>query len=230
MKFRGLPLNIKERKSYIAESETLSDRLLYALEILKVTQATLARSLNVKPQAINFLCKSKTRKSQLTYEIADALGISADWLANGVGYMRSEEDPQYQLISSQTIVPIVSTAELKNLFKKNVNFKEYSASTKGLMTDANTGQNGFAIELTDKSMYPRFDIGTILIFNSDKSPKINEFVLTYVLDIDDIIFRQLEIIDGVMSLRPLNSSIYKNVFLSENDSIIGTLTEARWQI
>lgn len=209
--------------------ETLSDRLLYALEVLKVTQAELARKIDVKPQAINYLCKSKTKKSQLTYDIADALGISGEWLASGTGYMNPEDDPQYKLLSAQNRVPVVTYNQVKLYCRKHIRSFDNESVLEWLLTTANSGENGFAVKIQDKSMYPRFELGTTVIINPDKKPSDKEFVLAYICSIDDIIIRQLEFNNKTIILKPINTAMYKQLTLEKDDQIIGTLVEARWQ-
>ncbi|MEO8401578.1 MAG: LexA family transcriptional regulator [Gammaproteobacteria bacterium] len=211
--------------------ETLSDRLVLALEMLNITQADLARKIQVKPQAINYLCKNKTKKSQLTYDIAEALNISGEWLANGVGLMNPEDDPHYKLINAQNRVPILAPNQVKpGLQEHFLSLKSNENISNWLLTTANTGKNGFAIIVQDKSMYPRFDQGTIIVVNPEKQHKDREFVLAYISSIDDVIFRQVEFHnDGSVILYPINTAMYKQITLEKNDQIIGALVEARWQ-
>lgn len=210
---------------------TLSDRLIHALELLGVTQAELARKLQVKPQAINFLCKNQTKKSALSYQIAEVLNISSEWLAHGVGPVKYEDDPQYKLVSLQKRIPIVTYEQLIKFCKKHLHTLESDNELDWILTTSNIGEQGYAFKLIDKSMYPRFEQGTIVIMNTERLPNHQDFVLAYIDSTEDIVFRQLEIDNNKEKiLHPINIAMYKPINITNEDKIIGTLVEARWQI
>lgn len=212
--------------------ETLSERLIFALQELKVSQAELARKLKVKPQVVNFLCKSKTLKSKLTYDIADILGVSGEWLARGSGSLKENEKPDIKLINAHNKVPILDKLCLRKMINANIFSFTYEErdGVDFLLTVTDVGTKGFAIKQCDKSMYPRFDEDTMLIINSDKYPKHHEFALVYIESINDIILRQINYEESNIILNPLNHNMFKEINLSKVDLIIGTLVEARWQI
>lgn len=209
--------------------KTLSERLSYALEKLNVTQAELARKIKIKPQAIHYLCNSKSKKSGFTYEIADALGINSLWLACGEGIMKIEDDPTIQLINSQKKIPLLEFNSIKNWIHNQQGEEIFAKIHKEyILTDANIKTNGFGFRLQDKSMYPRFDQNTIFIINPERAPKNNDFVLIYLKEMDDIIFRQLGIKDKNYLLNPINVKMYNTLIKSEEDLILGVMVEARW--
>lgn len=210
--------------------ETLSDRLLHALNALNITQAHLARKINVKPQAINYLCKNKTKKSQLTYDIAEALGINGEWLAHGVGYMHHGDDPQYKLYREQNRVPLLTNQQIKQFSVKKFQSFPDEAKLKWMLTSSNSGKKGFAMIMQDKSMYPRLDQGTSIIINQEQEAKNKDFVLAYINSIEDLILRQIEFHKEQIILKPLNTSFYKKITLQKEDAIVGVLVEARWQM
>jgi ribosome-binding protein aMBF1 (putative translation factor) len=72
------------------EVNTLSDRLSHALVTLEISQAELARRINVKRQAVQYICTNALTKSKFAYDIAEALGINVSWLITGAGEMQSE--------------------------------------------------------------------------------------------------------------------------------------------
>lgn len=206
---------------------TLSERLVYILTQLGITKAELARKIKVTPQTIQYLCTSRAKKSNFTFEIADALGISPTWLSSGEGPIKFEDNENVQLIDSFSKIPILNRSEVFSWLHGN-NLE--STSNEWVLTNSLIGEKGFAIRLNDKSMYPRLDQNTIIILNTDKIPKNKEFVLAYIKSIDDIIFRQYEIQDESEYLVPLNTSLFKIIPLEKDDKILGVMVEARWQL
>lgn len=213
------------------ELRTLSARLVHAINVLGVTQAELARRIGVKPQAIHYLCSSHSKKSSFTYEIADALNINSLWLGSGEGSMQLADDPETQLINSQLRTPILDWKQIKGLVNtKKWDADIFSSAKEYLLTNSSIGDHGFAFRLLDKSMYPRFDQDTIIIVNSNKTPKNNDFVVTYLKETDDVVFRQYEMENNVVLLKPTNTSMYKIIEKNNNDLILGVMVEARWQV
>lgn len=210
---------------------TLSARLVYAINALGITQAELARRIGVKPQAIHYLCNSNSKKSRFTYEIADALQINSLWLGSGEGSMKFKEDPNTQLISSQKRTPVLNWKQIKQLTGEAKEVSNILSSAKEwILTSSDIGENGFAFRLHDKSIYPRFDQDTIIIVNPKRSPKNRDFVIVYLKETDDIIFRQYEFDSTTILLKPINVTMYKVIEKQKDDVILGVMVEARWQV
>ena len=209
---------------------TLSARLLHVIHVLGITQADLARRIGVKPQAIHYLCTSNSKKSSFTYEIADALKINSLWLGSGEGEMLLEDSPSENLINSQKKAPILDWRQLKKLVGDEDTKNIRGSANEWLLTNSDIGENGFAFRLNDKSIYPRFDQDTIIIANPFRAPKNKDFVLVYLKETDDIVFRQYEIENNIILLKPINTTMYKVIEKEKNDVILGVMVEARWQV
>ncbi len=78
----------------IVVTNSYTERLLWAMNELPLSQGRpvvgqteLARAVAVKPQSIQYLCdaRNQAKGSRQTPAIARYLGVSADWLATGVG-------------------------------------------------------------------------------------------------------------------------------------------------
>lgn len=207
---------------------TLSSRLLFALNTLGVTQAELSRMIGIKPQAIHYLCNSKSTKSRFTYEIADALKINSLWLATGMGAMLLKEEADVELPESPRRVPILDWKQIETIALQGHQITNIpNQADDWVITNSDVGQHGFAFRLPDMSMYPRFDHDTIVIINPSKKPKNKDFVLAY-LEMGGVIFRQYTCEDNQTLLNPINTAMYKIINTSMNDSIIGVMVEARW--
>jgi SOS-response transcriptional repressor LexA len=207
---------------------TLSERLVHALNLLGVTKAELSRRIGVKPQAIHYLCTSNSKKSSFTYEIADALKINSLWLGSGDGSMLLEENQEEELVKSQKRTPVIDWRQVKQLISDEAS-NIISSSKEWLLTSLNLGENGFAFRLHDRSIYPRFDQDTLIIINPNREPKNKDFVVAYLKEADDIVFRQYEIENNIVYLKPINTSMYKIIEKKNEDVILGVMVEARWQ-
>jgi transcriptional regulator with XRE-family HTH domain len=90
--------------------ETFAKRLRKAREHARFSQAALARALELKPQAIQYLenDKNNARGSRHTNAIAQLCRVDATWLASGHGTMLpsksqivAQDQADYQSISSE---------------------------------------------------------------------------------------------------------------------------------
>lgn len=77
---------------------TLADRLTAAMERAGINQADLARACGVKPPSVHgwLSGKSKFLRGENLLKAADALGVSQQWLAMGVGPMVEGERTRSQ--------------------------------------------------------------------------------------------------------------------------------------
>lgn len=192
----------------------LSSRLNHALEVTGISQAELARMIGVKPQTIHYLCSTQAESSKFTFEIANALGISFQWLAVGEGDIRiMNKQPQ---ITTKLKIRTYTIEELHTKLKTK--------------SDTFNLEYPFEMHQQDQSMWPRFPQGTILVFDQKTPIKNGSFILVYSQNINDFLFRELVEQGSKKILVPFNSSIFKEVPLQEPDIILGTLTEARWRI
>ena len=55
------------------------------------------------------------------------------------------------------------------------------------------------------------------------------FVIVYLKEADDIVFRQYVVENNTVLLKPINTAMYKVLQKEEEDVILGVMVEARWQ-
>lgn len=213
-----------------SKNETLSERIVLALTQLNISQTELARRIGVSQQAIQHICKNKLNYSKFTFEIASALNINIVWLATGEGSMILSNDPYYRLYTSQKKIPILSEEIILDLYQNNFQNIGNAEANNWILSDACNNDQCFAFLLKDKSMFPRFDQNSIIVVNPCIQNTNSNFVVAYIESANSFVFRQL-IMDGTQKiLRPINSTIYKSITLTDNDKIIGTVCETRWKI
>lgn len=203
---------------------TLSERLSYALKYTKVSQSELARRIGIKQQAIQYLCASNATKSKFTYEIADALDIRSDWLAQGKGSMLEQSDPTRELAEKQVRIPVLTKEALLPSHHKQKEFPQ-----QWVLVEQHYSEGAFAIEVYDKSMFPLFDQETLIILDPNKEPVDQSFCLVFITSCHDIVFRKLIKSEDATILQPINTEFYNPVPLRSDDIILGTMCEAKWK-
>ena len=123
-------------------------------------------------------------------------------------------------------VPLLAWNEVDKWIEDQSNFdknREY------VITDAETGKNGFALQVKDASMDPVFPLNTILIVNSKKQARDRSFVIIIISKQPEIIFRQLLINAGDYYLKSLSPDFekFKMTCMSENDRLLGVIVQAK---
>jgi SOS-response transcriptional repressor LexA len=201
--------------------ENLSTRLTDALHYLGVSQSELARRIGVKPQVIQYLCVNNATKSKFAFNIADALGIHANWLIAGQGQMLDKI-----LTKNLTKIPLIDWADIDNwITAKNSPLKivEY------INTEIDTSEKYYALRMPDNSMSPRFEAGTLLIIDPLASAQENDFVIVITRFSPTPILRQLVKKYDKLFLIPNNSALYKELEVTAEDKICGVLRQTFYE-
>ncbi|MDF1760460.1 MAG: LexA family transcriptional regulator [Coxiellaceae bacterium] len=204
--------------------DTLSKRLKVAMQNQKITQASLARTLNINPAAIQYLLASNAKSSRFTFELAHALDVNASWLASGVGPISHNEDPHHQLTKEHVAISLLDIYQItdwKSNTLQNTDIKNWILSTK------EKAKYEFAFTMPDSSMFPQIPKNTTIIANLNTDPRDQQFVLADIADHDELIFRQLSVRNNTNELIPFNENLYKTIKLQPSDKIIATACEVR---
>lgn len=205
----------------------LSSRLKFALKILNISQTELARRINVKPQVIQYLCASQSQKSKFAFEIAEALNIDFAWLATGKGIAPEKSE----LVKNENSIPLLSFEQIKE-WKLAGKKMDLSKINSWISMDEEVNSNSFAVEINDRAMAPRFDLYTIIIIEPINTIILEQncYILVYLVQEDFIIFRQYALVNNNKCLIAINKNLHKDIFLKENDLILGVCKEARWSV
>lgn len=71
--------------------KTFAERLNAAMDAAGISQGKLAAIIGVSQPAVQKMTSGKTQGSKKIIEIASALGVRAEWLADGSGIMRDDD-------------------------------------------------------------------------------------------------------------------------------------------
>lgn len=122
-------------------------------------------------------------------------------------------------------VPLLAWEQITPWLAPNPSF----AATDSVQVDVELAAGSFAAIVDDTAMEPQFPSGTMLIVDSQKTPKDRSFVIASLGDSHKVIFRQL-LTDGIHRyLRPLNPdfSQFGMITLTDSDKVVGVVLQAR---
>lgn len=210
--------------------DSLTERLNYVLSITGTKKSDLAKSINVKPQIIQFLCSSNTKSSRFTFEIATALGVNTLWLATGEGEIFTANDPEKQFLNTYRKVPIYTIESLTDTIRKklpinDILFEKYFP----LET---TSKDQFIIKMPDTSMEPNLPYGAFLFIKPifDFTKIDDAYVLVFLRQFDTLIVRKLKMELNETFLIPHNTDLFKKIEMNQGTEVLGIVTNCFWQI
>jgi SOS-response transcriptional repressor LexA len=203
----------------------ISNILTYLLKQAKISEAELSRKINLPRATINRLVSGKTpdpRASTLN-AISQYFNVSVDQLL-GIQPLILNEDSSI-LSNVQSCIPILEWNETST-WEETVNNIKPDGHYDWVMVDPSIDEGKFALRVKGEAMWPQFQENTILIINTIKEAKNRDFVIAYLKQSDEIIFRQLLIENKYKFLKAINN-IFPSIKLEENDKIIGIVIQVR---
>jgi transcriptional regulator with XRE-family HTH domain len=116
----------------------------------------------------------------------------------------------------------LTLSTLQNLTEKEPKKREI------IKTSCAVSKNAFALKMKDDSMLPLFPEGVILIFDPDRLPKNNSYVIAHIHDYEHVIFKQLLIDEPFRYITSINPLFKDNIIkLEPDDKIIAVLVQSQ---
>ena len=206
---------VHPRNATITTMVELSDRFQAALKHANSTVSAVAAATGLSYQALKKVLDGKT-KSQAApnnRKIAEFLGVSSDWLSEGIGEMLSghaapsvsEPDPSPEFAGypgAPRRVPVVGTAKMGSdgFFEE---FSEMPGAGDGHIEIATRDPNAYCLRVRGQSMFPAIRDGWYVLIEPNGVPCEGEFVLIRLRDgrkmVKEFLFRRQQTIE-VMSV------------------------------
>lgn len=161
-------------------TKTTADRLKYAREMRGWTQARLAVAADVSQGTVGNI-ESGARQSRGSLpRLAKALGVSHDWLADGVGDMHPTPKVETSNVVLATIgtrrVPLISYVQA-GCWAETTDPATVGDGFEYLLTDLELSGSAFALEIEGNSMLPQFKPGDRVIVDPEVCPQPGDFVV-----------------------------------------------------
>ena len=204
-----------------------SSRLAEVLHELHITQTKLAERIGVRKQAIQYLCANDDCRSKFAYEIAEALGVSIDWLMRGKG-SKFLSDDQHPLYARQQPLPLLTWQQISPWMNHKLTSKQIS---EWIMADQKYSELSFATVLQDNSLLPQFPVGTQILIDPVMPIPNNHIALVSINNNMKMLLGKLVKHDDQFQLSVVNESEQiPLITLAEKDRILGTVVETRCQL
>ncbi|ELY2793232.1 helix-turn-helix domain-containing protein [Cronobacter sakazakii] len=145
---------------------TLSQRLEIAMTAGGFSQASLAEAAGVSQPTVWKIVSGRTQSSAKIVDLAKALGVRPEWLAHGVGSMKSE---QVETSNASFIV-----------YEGTIALPLYDESEKQIgltvVPDAINHEKSKAYKLNYETGFPELPQGCTIVVDSEETPVNNDFV------------------------------------------------------
>ncbi|ELY4001414.1 helix-turn-helix domain-containing protein [Cronobacter dublinensis] len=145
---------------------TLSQRLEIAMTAGGFSQASLAEAAGVSQPTVWKIVSGRTQSSAKIVDLAKALGVRPEWLAHGVGSMKSE---QVETSNASSIV-----------YEGTIALPLYDESEKQIgltiVPDAINHEKSRAYKLNYETGFPELPQGCTIVVDSEETPVNNDFV------------------------------------------------------
>ena len=210
---------------------TLSERIKYARKLAGLSQAALAKTVEISQSAIAMLENGTRAGSASMPQIAQALNVNAVWLVTGKGEMSSQAPAQWDTnvvpITSLHPVPIISWVRA-GAFS---DIEEFT-SEDFVQVDVSTSAHAFALQVAGDSMTTSnnrgvsFPAGMVIVVDPDKAAAAGDYVIIKDVHKQAATFKQY-MTDGISHKGlPLNRDYDAIDLDDERYRIIGVVVEA----
>ncbi len=203
----------------------ISNILNYLLKSMRLSEAELARNVNIPRATINRLVSGKTpdpRASTLN-AIAEYFNISVDQLLGKKPIFLAQIESN--ITPKQESIPVLNIEDCRD-WDEIIHQLTNDSHFDWVSIDPTIEKGKFAVRVQGESMWPQFDKDTILIISPESEPKNRDFVIAYIKKSGDILFRQLIIENRYKFLRAINT-MFPAISLEPQDVIIGVVIQIR---
>lgn len=156
---------------------TLADRLKEALaEKAPATQADLARACGIKSPSVNdwFSGKTKGMRGTSLIKAAAFLNVSKEWLAEGKGPKRPENDLEFMgHIPSRQLIPVAGIAQMGDNGWYDV---PSTNGSEGYVEHSSRDPNAYAVRVKGESMFPAIRNGWYVVVEPNGTLSSGEYV------------------------------------------------------
>ncbi|MDP3559382.1 MAG: LexA family transcriptional regulator [Legionellaceae bacterium] len=198
---------------------TIAENLRYLMQHKKTTETKVAQDLNIPVMTVRRLLSGETTDPRVftLKTIADYFNVSVDTLIDAGAAASSKFIGQ----STPLFIPVFDWEAARN--RNNIDLKKWQnwiPVTIG--KDEKISGRSFALE-SRPSMYPRFQQGSIFIFDPDLTPSDGDFVLVNLRENNELTLRELFIDPPEWQLHPVIQGAPILSFSKEEHEIIAVV-------
>lgn len=182
--------------------KTWNERLVESMSAAGISGGELARRIGVaQPSVFDWTTgATKSLRTNNLVKVADALGVSPDWLATGKGSRELSNVSSAPPLSSVPLISWVAAGFWADVIDNNP-----AGQGEAISTSYQARRHTFALRVQGDSMEPRFPEGCLIIVEPDEQAAPGKFVVVRQNGDSEATFKQLIQDGGTLYLKPLNA-------------------------
>lgn len=200
-----------------ATKTTFSQRLIIALRDRGMSQSDLARAVGVRSPTVNMWCSGKTKapSGELCMKVAQALGVSGDWLFSGEGTQEKAATGDYVAIP-YVHVKFAAGNGLEPTLEEQADQSRALISRRWFETHGTSAANCKMFDVTGDSMEPMiFDGDQIIVDMSDVEIRPGK-IYAFIFGGDLRVKKLIPLMSGGFLVKSTNSQ-YVDETISKDD-------------
>lgn|GEM_PF-470990 len=158
---------------------TLAQRLKTAMEEGGFTQASLAQAAGISQPSVWKIASGRSQSSVKLFEIAKALGVRPEWLAEGTGEMKAYREVPHSLDSTSYKEPLekiyYDPSRLLEIWDESGPTKTYT-----VVPDLVDTKNAHAYKLKFPTGFPELPENSLIVVDSAEQPGNQDFVFAEI--------------------------------------------------
>ncbi|MFQ2188993.1 LexA family protein [Aeromonas jandaei] len=167
--------------------ETINDRISARRRAQKMSQDELAKRIGITRVSISKWESGLNQpKGRYLNDLAEALGVTVDWLLTGSGdtpeLAEEQPIPGYHNVEPAVMlpgkrIPILSYVQAGNWREMCEQATTFDGNVEYVTASVDIGPCGFGLWLRGDSMLPQFKEGDLIIVDPDEAPQPGDFVV-----------------------------------------------------
>lgn len=167
--------------------ETINDRISARRRAQKMSQDELAKRIGITRVSISKWESGLNQpKGRYLNDLAEALGVTVDWLLKGSGdtpeLAEEQPIPGYHNVEPAVMlpgkrIPILSYVQAGNWREMCEQATTFDGNVEYVTASVDIGSCGFGLWLRGDSMLPQFKEGDLIIVDPDEAPQPGDYVV-----------------------------------------------------
>ncbi|WP_429091802.1 LexA family protein [Aeromonas veronii] len=167
--------------------ETINDRISARRRAQKMSQDELAKRIGITRVSISKWESGLNQpKGRYLNDLAEALGVTVDWLLTGSGdtpeLAEEQHIPGYHNVEPAVMlpgkrIPILSYVQAGNWREMCEQATTFDGNVEFVSASGEIGPFGFGLWLRGDSMLPQFKEGDLIIVDPDEAPQPGDYVV-----------------------------------------------------
>ena len=209
---------------------TIGERLKHARKKAGLSQVELAKKAGIKQASISELERGSSRSSGYIVQLANACGVSPEWLASGTESSNRKNWTENSIAPAPPLggmAPLISWIQA-GAFAESV--IELNEDTEYYPRPANSSDQTFVLRVVGESMIDEYKPGTLIFVDPERAAVSGDDVIAAMEGTGEATFKRYIEDPGTGKMLKALNATWPNQFIPINGNcrIVGVVVAAMW--